>query len=70
VTRRASRTVPGFKPRYIDDTWPLTPSGWSVEVFRHARRADLRTGYAGPKPSLIARVHRAALNLVGRRPIP
>jgi len=47
-----------------------TAAGWSVDVFRQVRRADLRTGYAGPKPSLIARVHRAALNLIGRRPIP
>jgi hypothetical protein len=44
---RTSRVVPGFEPR--------DRRAWSVDVFRQVRRADLRTGYTGPKPSLIAR---------------
>lgn len=51
---RTSRVVPGFERR---DVRP-----WSVAVFRQVRRADLRTGYAGPKPSRFARLRAAFFN--------
>lgn len=51
---RTSRVVPGFER---PDVRP-----WSVAVFRQVRRADLRTGYAGSKPSPFARLRAAFLD--------
>ncbi|VTU38305.1 hypothetical protein H4CHR_04390 [Variovorax sp. PBS-H4] len=35
---------------------PHSTHRWSAAVFRQARRADLRTGYAGPNVSVRARL--------------
>ncbi|MNL43471.1 hypothetical protein D3C87_1659850 [compost metagenome] len=54
------RRYAGTYGGYLPDPPPARP--WSLAAFRQVRRADLRTGYAGPKASPIARLRAAFFN--------